>query len=165
MKYINDKNQKKILIVLIIILTAIDQITKIVMYTKGNIIEKLDNSNRVYYLLLSLIILVSIIRYITSKNEFIKFDTKFILSFAIAGLVGNVIDRICLGYVINFIKIPNFININISYIYIFIAWIGMAVILTKNSIRILNDRKLKKEKINGYKNHKSKWGRNRQKNR
>lgn len=144
MKKNDEQRQKKILIFCTIVLISIDQITKIIMYRQNNIIGNMDKSSRGYYIALSLIILISIIRYVLNDNRFIKFDTRLVLSFAIAGLIGNVIDRIWLGYVINFIKINELININLSYIYIFIAWIGMAIILTKNSMKILKDRKIKK---------------------
>ena len=85
-----------------------------------------------------------IIRYISRDNLFIKLKTKIILSFGIAGAIGNMIDRIWLGYVLAFIKIGNSFNLNLAYIYIVIAWIGMAFILAKDSMEFLKERKNKK---------------------
>ena len=85
-----------------------------------------------------------IIRYISRDNLFIKLGTKIVLSFGIAGAIGNMIDRIWVGYVLSFIKIGSFFELNLAYIYIVIAWVGMALILTKDSMEFLKERKNKK---------------------
>ena len=41
-------------------------------------------------------------------------------------------------------------HLNLAYIYIIIAWVGMAVILTKNSMIFIKDRKAKKDKLNEF---------------
>ena len=86
-----------------------------------------------------------IIRYISNDNSFVKLDTKIILSFVISGAIGNLIDRIWNKDVIIFMSLGNGLNFNLAYIYIGIAWIGLAIILTKNSMKILKDRKKVKE--------------------
>ena len=43
-----------------------------------------------------------------------------------------------------FIKITNQINLNLAYIYILIAWVGMAFILTKNTSKMLNEKRVKR---------------------
>ena len=105
---------------------------------------------------MSIIIILLILRYIRNDNVFIKLDTKIVLSFAISGAVGNLIDRIWNNDVITFIKLGNYFNLNLSYIYIMIAWIGMAIILTKNSMKIIKDKKNKKVIKDEYKKNKSK---------
>ena len=40
------------------------------------------------------------------------------------------------------------IYLNLAYVYILIAWIGLAAILTKNTMKILKDRKKVKENGN-----------------
>ena len=84
-----------------------------------------------------------IIRYIFNNKTFIKIYTRIILSFGISGGIGNLIDRIWNKSVILFINFNN-IELNISYIYILIAWIGMAVILTKDTAKFLQDKKNKR---------------------
>lgn len=141
--------------ILVIILTLIDQIIKICMLAInpqitlssgwGFVLEQGTRSDdNGTYILMSIIIIILIIRYITSKNSYIKNDSRIVLSFAVAGAISNVIDRIWKGYVINYIQIPYFTTINLSYIYILVTWVGMAVILTKYTISKAKEKKLKK---------------------
>ncbi len=142
-----DKKNKegKLLIIIISILLILDQFTKWIFLKKGIITksEKIGFGNE-YYIIISLIIVLMIIRYISRENMFIKLRTKIILAFGIAGAIGNVIDRIWAENVLLFIKLGNFLDLNLSYIYIYIAWIGMAVILTKDSMKFLKERKNKR---------------------
>lgn len=138
------KKEKKIIIVLVIALVAIDQILKIFFLLSnwkiGNKeglsfgileIESMKNENNITYLLFGIIALMAIIRYINNKNSYIKIDSRIMLSFAIAGIVSNLFDRIWNKSIINYINIPKFTSINLGYVYFIITWIGMAVILTK----------------------------------
>ena len=138
------KKEKKIIIVLVIVLVAIDQILKIFFLLSnwkiGNKeglsfgileIEGIKNENNITYLLFGIIALMAIIRYINNKNSYIKIDSRIMLSFAIAGIVSNLFDRIWNKSIINYINIPKFTSINLGYVYFIITWIGMAVILTK----------------------------------
>ena len=144
-----NKKQKIIVLILIIGLIIIDQIVKITYITtqRINIEKSTDNTS---YILISIIAIIAIVRYILTDNTFIKIDSRIILSFAIAGAASNIIDRLWLGNVINNIKVPSFTDINLSYIYILITWIGMAVILTKYSIN-----RIKEKKESGNKNNNS----------
>ncbi len=137
---VKDKKHGKMLIILIIATLVLDQITKIWLYKKQIATISDSGNNNVYYIMISIIIVLMIIRYISSDNTFIKLGTKIILSFGIAGAIGNVIDRIWNKNIIVFIKIGDYINLNLAYIYILIAWVGMAVILTKNSIKFMKER-------------------------
>ena len=141
-----DKKQKRIIIILIVVALLIDQITKFITYKMGNTIieENGNSSNNGYYILISIIIILMIIKYISNNNSFIKLDTRIILSFVISGAIGNLIDRIWIRRVITFIKFGNKLELNMAYIYIIIAWVGMAVILTKNSMKIIKDEKNKR---------------------
>ena len=144
-----NKKQKIIIMIVIIGLIIIDQIVKITyITTQGISIEKsADNTS---YILISIIAIIAIVRYILTDNSFIKIDSRIVLSLAIAGATSNVIDRIWLGNVINNIKLPSFTDINLSYIYILITWIGMAIILTKYTIN-----RIKEKKESGNKNNNS----------
>ena len=141
-----NKKQKNIIILLIVITLFIDQITKFVSYKMGYISVN-ENSNNGYNILISIIIILMIIRYISNNNLFIKMDTRIILSFGISGAMGNLIDRIWLKKVITFINLGNKLELNIAYIYIIIAWVGMAAILTRNSSKFINDRKNKRDRF------------------
>lgn len=149
-----DKNkEKKILIILIGILILLDQIIKIIMLLLGkNVIQNIELKENIKYIIINLIIIGIIIRYINSNNSFIKKDSKIVLSFAIAGAISNVIDRIIRGYVINYINISGFFSINLSYIYIILSWLGLAIILTKNTRAMIKENKKHNEK-----NKSGKW--------
>ena len=112
--------------------------------------------NNGYYIIISIIIVLMIIRYISNENTYIKKGTKTILSLAVAGAIGNMIDRIWNGYVIVFINLGKDFYINFAYIYIIIAWVGMAAILAKNSYLFLKERKNKKVIRDEHKKDKSK---------
>lgn len=148
-----DKKQRNIIILLIVITLIIDQITKILAYKMGifTINEDDTNSNNGYYIIITIIIILMIIRYILNNNLFVKLNAKIILSFGISGAIGNLIDRIWIKRVITFINLGNKLELNMAYIYIIIAWIGMAAILTKNSSKFIKEAK---NKINRFKEDK-----------
>lgn len=127
-------------------LILIDQIVKIIMLALNpqmlnntgwgfSLEQAIKTQDNIIYIATTLIAIILIIKYITLKNTYIKTETKVILSFALAGAISNLIDRIWKGYVINYLQIPHFSAINVAYIYIIITWIGMAIILTKNTIK------------------------------
>lgn len=149
------KREEIVIYTIIMILLLTDQITKIIAINRGWTIQNNDTSNNGYYILISIIIIFMLIRYITNNNTFIKMGTKIVLSFAISGGIGNLIDRIWNKNVILFINLNNHIELNFSYIYILIAWIGMAIILTINTTKFLNDKKNKNIKRDDLKNENS----------
>ena len=51
------------------------------------------------------------------------------------------LDRIWNKNVIVFINLGKHIELNLAYLYIIVAWIGMAIILTKNTMKILKNEK------------------------
>lgn len=146
------EKERKTLIFLIIILTVIDQILKIVLFTSNyqlgsitgwslGVLSNKKSENNISYILVAIIAIIAIGRYIKSNNSFIKMDSRVILSFTIAGAISNTIDRLWNGTTINYINMPKFSSINLAYIYFIITWIGMAIILTKyTSQRILEKK-------------------------
>ena len=145
-----EKQNKKILLIIFLVALILDQVSKIISYANGwNINLNTDTSNNGYYIVMTIIIVLMIIRYISNENTFIKLDTKIILTLAISGAVGNLIDRIWNQNVIIFIDLGKSIYLNLAYIYILIAWVGLAAILTKNTMKILKEKGMKK---NEYKN-------------
>lgn len=148
-----EKKDKKILIVIFLIALILDQISKIIAYKNGWNISS-EASNNGYNIVITLIIVLMLIRYISNDNTFIKLDTKIILTLAISGAIGNLIDRIWNQNVIIFINLGKSIHLNFAYIYVLIAWIGFAAILTRNTMVIIKNRKKVKE--NGYKKNSSK---------
>lgn len=138
----NNKNNLKIMTIFIMIILITDQISKIIAYKNGTAISQDENglNNKGYYIIMTIIVIIMTIRYIANDNTFVKLDTKIILSFGIAGAIGNLIDRIWNKNVIVFIKLGESLNVNFAYIYVAIAWIGMAVILAKNTIKIIREK-------------------------
>ena len=146
------EKERKILIFFIVILIFIDQILKIVIF-KANIqiitengwgmgiLNNTKTENNVAYILISILAVIALVRYIKSNNTFIKMDSRVILSFSIAGAISNAIDRVWNGGTINYINIPNFSALNLSYVYFIITWIGMAVILTKYTSDRIKEKK------------------------
>lgn len=138
-----DNKGKKILIIIFFIALILDQVTKFISYINGwNININNNTSNNGYYIMLTIIIVFMLIKYISNQNTFIKLDTKIILTLAISGSIGNLIDRIWNKNVIVFLDFGKSIYLNLSYIYILIAWVGLAVILTKNTMKILEEKRM-----------------------
>ena len=147
--------EKKIIIIQIVGLTLIDQLMKLLMICTNIKIDKkiglyinenelTKSSDNGLYILISFIIIMILVRYIKNNNTFIKTSNKIVVSFAIAGVITNTIDRIWKGCVIGYINFPYFFSINLGYIYIIIAWVGLAVILTKNTVNQIKEKKVKK---------------------
>ena len=144
--------EKKIVIILIIALIILDQIAKILIFKTNitlineagwgiGIITNQKSENNIAYILISIIAVMMLVRYINSNNTFIKTNSRVILSFAIAGAISNAIDRVWNGGTINYISIPKFTPLNLSYVYFIITWIGMAVILTKYTSERIKEKK------------------------
>ena len=142
-----NKKQAKILIILITVLVLIDQIIKIASVLSNAIIQTTNNQkaeNNISYILISIIAIILLVRYIKRNNIYIKMDSRIILSFAIAGCISNLIDRIWNGGIINYINIPKFVPLNLGYIYILVTWIGMAAILTRYTVERINEKNEKR---------------------
>ena len=134
--------EKRIVVILILALVLLDQLLKIIFLLTGAKIGNIESfsigllnitksENNFQYIFIAFIAIAALIRYINMNNTYLKIDTRIIISFAIAGVISNTIDRIWKQATINYINIPRFTSINLGYLYIAIAWIGMAAILTK----------------------------------
>lgn len=135
-----NKKEKNILLILIIILVLVDQIIKIISIAKGNISIQKDKDN-ISYILINIIASTVIVRYMSSKNSFIKLDSRILLSLTLAGIISNTIDMIWAKDVITYIEVPSFARINLSYVYIAITWIGMAVVLTRFTANRIKEKR------------------------
>ena len=144
--------EKRILIILVSALVIVDQIIKIIMYNSKiqiinsigwgiGVLNNIKTENNLAYILVSIVAVIALIRYIKSNNTYIKMNSRVILSFSIAGAISNAIDRVWNGGTINYINIPNFSALNLSYVYFIITWIGMAVILTKYTSDRIKEKK------------------------
>lgn len=130
--------------ILFVILVAIDQVTKYIaiINLKGKnevvIIDKwlhftyVENSGAAFgifqnatilFTILTIIIVFGIMWYMLKESNNIGVFLKFSLVMIIAGAIGNLIDRIRLGYVVDFIYSPlgglyNFPVFNFADIYV-----------------------------------------------
>lgn len=148
------KKENKKIAILTIFLGIIDQISKIwiILINKEipifqtgivlRIVEKenIDVTNNITHILLAIIAFIIMVRYITSNNQFIRKESKIILSFGIAGIISNSIDRVIRGNVVTFIDFGKNITLNLSYIYLIIAWVGFIIILLKNSTKGVGEK-------------------------
>lgn len=148
------KKENKKIAILTIFLGIIDQISKIwiilinkeiLIFQTGIVLrivekENIDVTNNLTHILLAIIAVIVMVRYITSNNQFIRKESKIILSFGIAGIISNSIDRVIRGNVVTFIDFGKNITLNLSYIYLIIAWVGFIIILLKNSTKGVGEK-------------------------
>ena len=135
-----------------IIIILIDQFTKYLIYynykifiNKDFLLFKLDfvknygaafnifSGNRIFLSFISIIFSILLIYLILSKNNFKKIDL-YSYSFILGGTIGNGLDRILKGFVIDFINlnIINFPVFNIADISINIGFIFLLYSIFKN---------------------------------
>lgn len=148
------KKENKKIAILTIFLGIIDQISKIwiilinkeiLIFQTGIVLrivekENIDVTNNLTHILLAIVAVIVMVRYITSNNQFIRKESKIILSFGIAGIISNSIDRVIRGNVVTFIDFGKNITLNLSYIYLIIAWVGFIIILLKNSTKGVGEK-------------------------
>ncbi|MBR0427621.1 MAG: signal peptidase II [Clostridia bacterium] len=139
-------NKRNYVIALIIII--LDQLTKLLVINRN--IEIIPNFFNITYTqntgaafgigtlniitTISILLLISIIVFIIKENKRITHFTPFVL--IISGTIGNLIDRIFRGYVIDFIDINlfNFPNFNIADICITTGIFTITFMLVKQKI-------------------------------
>ena len=140
-------NKRNYVIALIIII--VDQLTKFLVINKN--IEIIPNFFNITYTrntsaafgigtlniitIISILLLIAIIAFIIKENKKITHFIPFIL--IISGTIGNLIDRIFRGYVIDFIDVNifNFPNFNIADICITLGIFFIAFILIKQILK------------------------------
>ena len=155
------KKLKKLYIMLaimIFLIIFIDQLSKVFVIhygefsvLSGNVILKQSEISNSYYdetsrgvtILTNLVIVGIILGIIKSDNQFVTKKTKILLSFAFAGGVSNIIDRLCRGRVVEFINIGNFPVFNIADVCILIGWISFVAIFASFSAKELFNKKSK----------------------
>lgn len=162
---INIKNKKKLLIIFIIIISiCIDQIAKQIIIKnifnssieiiKGVLnftyVENtggaygIGSNNILMFIIINVIIIGILMKFVISKKDEIGTILLVAISLIIAGGMGNLIDRIFRGYVVDFIdinpvfKYPVF---NISDIFIVLGCITITIELIYNTIKSKNQEK------------------------
>lgn len=131
-----DKKIRKIFI-LSIIFIVIDQITKILAVYFKNLnfgFIKINctsnegialgfNQNNLTNILIAIIVLGIIFNFIHQQKEKLNNKIIFSLAMVISGGIGNLIDRILRGAVVDFIDIGNFPIFNLADCFVVIGWI------------------------------------------
>lgn len=164
--FMKKKEKKKlylILAIMIFLIIFIDQLSKVLVIHYGEITwisDKIvlkptemqnsmyDETSRGVTILTNVVIVAIIFGIIKSDNQFIKNKTKILLSFAFAGGVSNIIDRLCRGSVVEFINIGNFPAFNIADVCILIGWVSFVAIFASFSSKELTKKKLKTDRKN-----------------
>lgn len=86
----------------------------------------IGEGNLSMFIISTVIVLGLIIRFIYIQKDYMDNITLYSLFIILAGGIGNLIDRLIRGYVVDFIKIfpsTNFPNFNFADCYITIGWI------------------------------------------
>ncbi len=145
--------------IVILLLIIIDQLTK--QLAINNKISMLANvemeyvknyggafgiggNSTLFFILVNIVVLGIIIKFIYSQKD--RVDKKTLASFTmiLAGGIGNLIDRVFRGCVVDFIDISNLFKFpvfNIADIYIVIGWIMLFISITiywYKEVRVIN---------------------------
>ena len=91
-------------------------------------------SGRVGLLLILTVLVTIIIAYLLYKTPKEQKLLRFSYALLIAGAVGNIIDRVRLGYVIDFFSFPNFPVFNIADCCVTVS-IALVIIITLKDIK------------------------------
>lgn len=160
------KKSSKLAIIVFIILLIIDQVSKIIVIGNNinftiipNVLEiqtikntggafGVGQGNIVMFIITNFVVLGLIIRFIYLQKDFMDEKTLYTLIIILAGGIGNLIDRLTRGFVIDFINIfpsINFPRFNFADIYITGGWITLALIFAIYSYKEVIKNKKKKE--------------------
>lgn len=136
---------KKLLIIISLCLIIIDQITKALAikliktsigfdYFGLEIVHNTGiafgfNNGNVKNIFLTVFVLLVILNFLKNQIERIDKKTTIAIALVIAGGVGNLIDRIFRGAVIDFIKFFYIPNFNLADVYIVVGWILLIIFL------------------------------------
>lgn len=157
------KNKKLISIIIGVVIVALDQITKILTvgrniavipnflsftYTENRGIAFNIGSNGLpFVILISIALLAIIVIFIKKKNQ--EIDSKVLISLMLilAGGIGNLADRIIIGYVRDFIDVNlfNFPIFNIADVSVTLGVIFIIIILIKSLFVKEKNKKLKED--------------------
>ena len=163
-KSTNPQKTKKtyiILAIIVIAITILDQVTKFIAI-KLNYVDVIPDflnlhiaenrsgtygigfSSTLSYVLTNLVVILVLLKFITSQNEFIDTKLRVFLSLIIAGGFSNTIDRIFRGFVVEFIDFKFLPVLNIADILIIIGWVCFVAIFaafTAKEMRTSKDKK------------------------
>lgn len=153
-------NKKKIISIVIgIAIIVLDQLTKMALINKNitlipNLMEftytkntgaafGIGSNNIIMVIIVNVIILGFIIKFLKDNGKKVDFSIIVSLVLIISGAIGNLIDRLFRGFVIDFIDINvfNFPNFNIADISIVLGIFVLIIVITKSVIMENNEEK------------------------
>ena len=143
--------KKSTSIIIGIVALILDQLTKILFINKN--MELIPNVLKIYYwqnegrifeiangikisliALESIIIIIPIVIYLVKRYSKAKNNIILSLMLILAGAIGNLIDILFRGYVIDFINIANSMNYNLSDVFLIGGIILLCVFAIKQAI-------------------------------
>lgn len=146
-------NKKKIISIVIgIAIIVLDQLTKMALINKDitlipNLMEftytkntgaafGIGSNNIIMVIIVNVIILGFIIKFLKDNSKKVDFPIIISLVLILSGAIGNLIDRLFRGFVIDFIDINvlNFPNFNIADISIVLGIFVLIIVITKSII-------------------------------
>lgn len=155
-------------IIFVLIILIVDQVTKIIFINQPVPIviiqgvlefQKVENTGGAFgvgqnnismFVITNIVVLGLIMRFIWLQQERMDRKTLTILLVILAGGLGNVVDRIFRGYVVDFIRIfpsSHFPVFNIADICITIGWVSLAFLFAKYTFQEIQNNKKKRGKI------------------
>ena len=152
--------KKIILAVASIAIIMLDQISKLIMIDKNiNILPQvlsfsytqntgvafgLISNNIIFVIIFNIVILGIIIKFLKENNESIDYTVLVSLILILSGGIGNLIDRILKGYVVDFIKFDfiNFPIFNVADISITLGIFILVIIIVKQMIQNKNEKQI-----------------------
>lgn len=152
--------KKIILAVASIAIIMLDQISKLIMIDKNiNILPQvlsfsytqntgvafgLISNNIIFVIIFNIVILGIIIKFLKENNDNIDYTVLVSLILILSGGIGNLIDRILRGYVVDFIKFDfiNFPIFNVADISITLGIFILVIIIVKQMIQNKNEKQI-----------------------
>lgn len=152
--------KKIILAVVSIAIIMLDQISKLIMIDKNiNILPQvlsfsytqntgvafgLISNNIIFVIIFNIVILGIIIKFLKENNESIDYTVLVSLILILSGGIGNLIDRILKGYVVDFIKFDfiNFPIFNVADISITLGIFILIIVIVKQMILNKNEKQI-----------------------
>lgn len=152
--------KKIILAVVSILIIMLDQISKLIMIDKNiNILPQvlsfsytqntgvafgLISNNIIFVIIFNIVILGIIIKFLKENNESIDYTVLVSLILILSGGIGNLIDRILKGYVVDFIKFDfiNFPIFNVADISITLGIFILVIVIVKQMILNKNEKQI-----------------------
>lgn len=101
----------------------------------------IGNNSTIMFIIVSIIVIAIITKFIISKKDEVPINIQIALSLILAGGIGNLIDRVVRGFVIDFIDFSPLIRypiFNIADIYIVLGCLMLGIIVIIDIVKERN---------------------------